>query len=236
MNRHRGPAAPGHGLAADEVDVWTVPLPLPPQIEAALQETLSPDELHRAARFAMPAPRRQFVGSRGVLRHLLGQYLDLAPQHVRLVAGRHGKPALADHPALSFNLSHTDGLLLVAIAAGMDVGVDVEKVRPMEGAAGLAARYFPAAEGDGIAGDPTAFLRLWTCRESAVKACGRGISHAWDALRIVERSADQAEAFGLGSACRIRLLSPGPAYVAAVAAMAREFRIRRLRTPDLATH
>ena len=224
---------PFEPLAADEVDLWMVPLPLEPQIESSLAEALSPEERHRAARFAVPGAGRQFIAGRAVLRRLLGHYLGLPPQALHFSLGAMGKPALAEVRALSFNLSHTEGLLLVAVASGMEVGDDVEKVRPIEGAAHLAARYFTARERAGMEDRPDAFLRLWTCRESAVKASGLGVSEGWDALRIVERGRDEAQAVGLGGDCFVRLFSPCSGYVAALAAMAPGFRIRRRETLDL---
>ena len=222
------PAPDRRNLTDREVELWVVPLPLPSTVEAALAATMSFDEWERAGRLIAPDKRRQFIGSRGVLRALLGAYLGVPPSEVTLTRQAHGKPALPAETGLRFNLSHTEGLLLVAVSAGLEVGVDVERVRPVEGASRLASRFFSVRERAGMEDGPVGFLRLWTCRESAVKAFGTGISAGWDDLRIVERSPDEADAVSQDRNCHVRLFSPRPGYVAALAALTDRF---ALRTP-----
>ena len=220
------PAPDRRNLADREVELWVVPLPLPATVVAALAATMSFDEWERAGRLIAPDKRQQFIASRGVLRALLGAYLGVPPSEVTLTRQAHGKPALPAEAGLSFNLSHTDGLLLVAVAAGLEVGVDVERIRPVESASTLAARYFSARERASMADGPVGFLRLWTCRESAVKAFGTGISAGWDDLRIVERSQGEADAVSQDRNCHVRLLAPRPGYVAALAALTDRFSLR----------
>lgn len=217
-------------LCHDEVDVWAVRLPLALRDEKALAACLSEDERVQAAGFRMPAKRRQFVTGRAVLRTLLGRYLGLPASAVRLSQARQGKPSLADAHLLGFNLSHTDGLLLVAISGGVEVGVDVEHVRPVESAPQIAAHYFTARERARMLEGPMGFLQLWTCRESVVKAHGSGISAGWEWVRIVERGAGEADAIGLDTDCHVRSFIPATGYVAALAALAPSFRVRQTRT------
>lgn len=223
-------------LSSREVDVWVVPLPVPAQVEASLAATLSADERERAGRFIGADKRQQFIAGRGLLRKLLGTYLGLPPAQVQLSTQGHGKPALADAPALSFNLSHTDGLLLIALARGMDIGVDVERVRPVESAPSLASRYFSARECAAMEAGPQGFLRLWTCRESVVKAFGSGISAGWEDLHIVERSRAEADAVCQDRTCHVQMFTPQPGYVAALAAVADGFRMRTRRLLDFTPH
>src|SRR3954471_6352511 len=77
---------------------------------------LSAAEATRAARLAQPDPHDRFVIVRGLLRHLLGGYLGIAPHAGALAEARHGKPQLADAAdPLRFNVSHTDGCALIAV-------------------------------------------------------------------------------------------------------------------------
>ncbi len=219
-------------LEPGDVDLWHGSLPLPRETQEALHAVLSPDERARAARFVAPCARRQFVAGRGLLRHLLARYTGQPAQALRLSTGPHGKPSLVGSSTLTFSLSHTEGLLLVAVARGMEVGVDVERIRPIDGAHRLAARYFTAWECAELEAGPEGFLRLWTCRESALKACGLGISQGWDNLRIVRRSRHQAQAVGLGPSYPVRWLTPQPGYVAALAALGPQLRIRHCKALD----
>lgn len=223
---------PAVQLEPGDVDLWHASLPLRHETQKALHAVLSTDEQARAARFIAPSARRQFVAGRGILRHLLARYTGQPAQALRLSTGPHGKPALAGPSALTFSLSHTEGLLLLAVARNLDVGVDVERVRPIEGVHRVAARCFTAQECAELEAGPEGFLRLWTSRESALKACGLGISQGWDSLRIVRCSRHRAQAVGLGHSCPVRWLTPKSGYVAALATLGTPSRIRYCNALD----
>jgi 4'-phosphopantetheinyl transferase len=123
------------------------------------------------------------AAARGALREILGAYLGVEPAAVALTVGENGKPELADgQPQLSFNLSHSGGLALVAVAAGgTAVGVDVERLRPRRDLARLAARWLPAADSAAVAAAADderegAFYAAWTRHEARAKCTGAGLS------------------------------------------------------------
>jgi 4'-phosphopantetheinyl transferase len=190
MNRDRiaehhfptAPEVPGRG----EAHVWRVGLPAAGGREAA----------------------------RRALREILGAYLSEAPDAVRLTVGETGKPRLADGergkparaaaerggpasaaapPPLSFNLSHSGGLALVAVAAGgTEVGVDVERLRPRRDLVRMAARWLPAADAEAVAAvaddeREAAFYAAWTRFEARAKCTGAGLSGPPPGLEIVAR-------------------------------------------------
>ncbi len=98
-----------------------------------------------------------------MLRLLLARYLDADPRELRFELGAHGKPALEGGADLRFNLSPSGELLLVAVATGMEVGVDVE-VAPERGRGeidepAIAARTYWAARRPND-------LRSWTGRSA----------------------------------------------------------------------
>jgi 4'-phosphopantetheinyl transferase len=170
------PARP-RAPAGDAVTAWVVDLARPPVPVEELHVRLTPDECARAARYRIAKAREQFVIGRGLLRGLLGDALGLDPAAVPLAYLPSGKPVLsAGAPPLHFNITHTDGVL-VLVAGARRVGVDVECVREMADAEGLVARYFSAAEATTFRGLPTelragAFFRGWTCKEAVIKAAG----------------------------------------------------------------
>jgi 4'-phosphopantetheinyl transferase len=178
-------------LAADEVHVWAVPLdegPLPPD-----ESMLSDDERRRAERFRRPELRRRFVAARSGLRMIIGRYLGTPPADVRLVLDPGGKPRLATpdggQSTLRFNLAHSGELALVAVAEGCDVGVDVERLRPVRRLDDIARRYFSTGEWDAIrAVEPplraAAFLRCWTGKEAVLKATGVGLGHPLETFDV----------------------------------------------------
>jgi 4'-phosphopantetheinyl transferase len=94
---------------------------------------------------------------------------------VTFAVGAHGKPRLANGE-LRFNLTHSGELALVAVSS-VEVGVDVEQVKPHRDLTGVAKRVFTAAErAEVAAGGDRAFYRHWVAKEAFVKATGRGIS------------------------------------------------------------
>lgn len=178
-------------LQPGELHVWQASLDLPAPEVAALSAALDADECRRAARFAGDRLQARFKAGRGVLRALLGRYLGMASGEVRIRVGTHGKPELdpGHDSVLRFNVSHTESLLVVAVASGCDVGVDIERHRPVADADALVVRFFSASEREAFARvDPTdrsdVFLRCWTRKEAYVKALGAGLSMSLDSFDV----------------------------------------------------
>ncbi len=118
---------------------------------------------------------------RSGLRHLLGACVGMAPDALAFGTGPHGKPFLPDAPGLHFNLSHSDGLALVAVSADHEVGVDVERLRPVSDALGVARRVLGAGVATQLAALPpseqqTAFFAAWTRHEALAKGLGLGLA------------------------------------------------------------
>ena len=162
----------------DEVRLWVLDLDRPPP---GLADALTPDERDRAARYRSGRPRDEFTVVRGALRQVLGGCLGLPPHAVPIVYTASRKPVLPDPPAVHFNVTHTAGLGLVAVA-GRRVGVDVERARAVADAAGLVGRFFSPAERDQfdrlpVEDRPAAFLRGWVCKEAVIKAAGASVQY-----------------------------------------------------------
>lgn len=215
-------------LKDDEVHVWQAPLDRLAEQVPALAHTLSADELERSARFREARARSHFVVARGVLRGILGRYLNVAPAGVRFTYGQHGKPYLATDCAasrLQFSLAHANALVVVAVTRLRAVGVDVENVRPLPELEALARRYLPAREARAVLARPAAerhesFLRYWTDREACLKARGDGLSGAWERLDIT--ALQQASAH---PPFALRRLALPPGYVGAVAAAGSDWNV-----------
>ena len=92
---------------------------------------LSPEEHSRYARFRFARDQRDYAAAHALLRLSLSRYADVTPRSWQFREASGGKPLLVldeGMPRLSFNLSHTHGLVACAIASGSDVGIDVESV------------------------------------------------------------------------------------------------------------
>ena len=215
-------------LGSGVVHLWQRRLNTSAAEISACHRLLSSDEQERARRFRVERPRNEFVLTRGTLRSLLAQYLGGAPQEVRFRYAVQGKPALEGESGLSFNVSHTNGLALMAFVKQRAIGVDVENVARETEAERLAERFFSERERQALrplGGDElqAAFFRCWTRKEAYIKAKGDGLSlplHQFDvSIAEGDRDAllatrpDPAEA-ARWTICDIPM---GTAYAAAVA-------------------
>ena len=173
-------------LADDEIHVWFV---RPERAaDAALTQAyyalLSADERERHRRFHFDRDRHMFLVARALVRTTLSRYAAVAPGAWTFREGPHGRPEI-DSPAgllpLRFNLSHTRGLAAVAVALGVDVGIDVENTQPRDTSSAIARRFFAPPEVryfESVPPDrqPRVFLEFWTLKEAYIKATGQGLS------------------------------------------------------------
>ena len=189
----------GESLRA--VHVWSADLDLDDARIAALGATLDPAESARAQRFHFERDRRRFTAARGILRTLLGRYLEVPPgTGLAFAYSERGKPAVASpvragEVRLCFNVSHSDGRALFAFARGVEVGIDLEAgARLGDDWPMLARRIFSAREQAELSAVPpdqrrAAFLDGWTRKEAYLKATAQGIV---DGLASIEVTLDPA--------------------------------------------
>jgi len=146
----------------------------------ALCEGLTATERQRVQAIRHPSARAQAVTGRARLRELLGATLNCDPRRVEIEVRPDGKPVLRDpHCGIHFNLSHTHDLWASATAR-RQVGIDLEIVRPMSGAAAMVQRYFGACEAEQFHALPDelkieGFFRGWTLKEAVLKGIGCGV-------------------------------------------------------------
>ena len=164
------------------VHLWSWLLPVEELTLSELEGTLSDDEWRRVRRLRSHSDARRFISRRGMMRQILGSYLELHAHELAFCYGGQGKPFLAPSQArsLSFNLSDSGELAVLAVCSGHPIGVDVERIRPCTEAAGIDAAAF-AQSGIGQANarpplvDADSFFRSWTRKEAVVKARGSGL-------------------------------------------------------------
>lgn len=140
---------------------------------------LDESEVARARQMPDRDGRILFVTARAALRVTLGRLLGIAPRDVSIDTGQNGKPQLTD-AAIGFNVSHTEGLIVVAVRAAGQVGVDVESTRRPPPRPGLVRRTLTTAEHRTLAALPPgagqrAFFQAWSRKEAYAKGLGIGI-------------------------------------------------------------
>ena len=171
-------------LAPSRIDIWYVPINAAQQIVEGLTQPLSDDERERAIRFHTEANKNLFIAARGILRTILSSYISVQPEHLIFENAPKGKPRLKNHAGLHFNLGHSGGRAIYAVA-GNDVGVDIELIKDLPDWKTICRRFFSQREaGELIALEPSqqiaGFFACWTRKEAYLKATGEGIAAGLD--------------------------------------------------------
>ena len=224
---------PGAPLS-DEVHIWSVRLDRVDWRDKLVPRWLTEDEAVRAKRFLFQRERRRFAVCRATLRAILGGYLGARPRDLTFRYGPRGKPYLEPKrhgDTIRFNVSHSDELALVAVGRGRELGVDIERVRPLDGIDDIVARQFGPSErlafGRAARTDRlSTFYRFWTLKEACLKACGTGISEALevDASAAGDAPTGLRDARGTGTKQHwtARTIHPAPGFIGALAVEARQ--------------
>ena len=175
-----GPREPH--LGDGEVHVWLADLEQINWNEGELASLLSRDERIRADGFHRAVDRRRYIAVHGLLRNLLAAYVGSNPQELQFTNTPVGKPSLTSAPRpVFFNLSHSEGTALIAVAVGREVGIDAEATQSGEewpGAAPVALtdRELAALSAVREEGIPSTFVAWWTAKEAYLKARGWGLA------------------------------------------------------------
>lgn len=162
-----------------------------PSLLANMTAWLDDTETARLGRLIDPGHRHAFLVSHALTRKVLANTLGCHPQEIRFGFVGRNKPVLAAPSSartLHFNLSHTQGLAVIAIGQ-VPMGVDVESLSRQIGSTDLAKRYFTEAEQADIDHQPPnlqnqRFLTYWTLKEAFLKAQGWGIVDRLDGFEF----------------------------------------------------
>ena len=190
---------------------------------AELEALLPREERDQVDRYRQPDDRQRALLGRGILRLVLGAWLDLDPASLRLAAGPHGKPELVEPGPPSpqgqspqFNISHSGDLILLAFHATDPVGVDGERQRPDWDWRPIARRCLDPSTVESLLALPaaeaaSAFVEAWCDLEAGIKARGVGLARASDGRsRAMERRLRRWRlALPAGYAGAVALLDPG---------------------------
>ncbi len=149
----------------------------------SFEKILSLREKLKASRFHSDIDRVRYVLSRGLLKSIISEYLEIAISDVIIHQKDRGKPHLTEqsNKRLYFNLSHSDDQIALVFSRSTQVGIDLEKIRPMPNFVSIVRQFFSKEElqfittQKGKATQLEAFYHCWTRRESFLKAIGIGI-------------------------------------------------------------
>ncbi|MFT4173958.1 MAG: 4'-phosphopantetheinyl transferase superfamily protein [Rhodocyclaceae bacterium] len=169
------------------IDVWLCPYRdiADPDHIAALRALLSDAERAQALRFHFAEDRLRYMVTRALVRTVLSRYAPVAARDWVFSANAYGRPAIAN-PGLAmrigdFNVSHTRGLIALAVSTRGALGIDLEDWQARPVSLDMARDFFARPEADALASTPPAhvqarFFEYWTLKESYIKARGLGLS------------------------------------------------------------
>lgn len=216
--------------AREQVHVWRVALECGPEEEAQLRALLTAQETERAERYRFEKDRHSFIVRRGVLRLLLGWYLDTGPFRPAFTATDFGRPILPAGAAganLRFSVSHSGGLALLAFARDREIGVDVEQVRGDLDYCAISSLYFSEGEQASLRLLPSemrreAFFACWSRKEAYIKARGQGLSIPLDLFDVTLHPEEPAQILAIRDRTdpvpiwSMSALDVGPGFAAAL--------------------
>jgi 4'-phosphopantetheinyl transferase len=229
---------PDYGLACDCVHVWFTRIGRRWTDIQVIAQHLSLAERERAEGFHFRMDAERHVVGRALARMLLGHLLGVIPRELCFKYNTFGKPLLSqwqNQRRIAFNISHSGELVLVALAADREVGVDVEQIDEKTEIDAIAERFFSDREQAELARLPAdrrrhAAFCCWSRKEAFVKARGDGLSLKLDQFDVSLRACDPEVQLATrpdpaeAGRWAIRHLDIDPAYAAAVAAEGRNWR------------
>lgn len=196
-------------ILATQVHVWRIWLDVSSAQYQQLYAKLSKLEKDLAERKHRNTQKRQYVAAHGRSREILSRYLHIQPEDIVLNLNAYGRPSLEpkhNPQGLTFNLSHSDTVALLAVSAGFSVGVDLEHTTREIDHEGIAKRFFSAREIDELLSvaeshHKNAFFTYWTLKEAYIKALGVGMAlplnqfevsflHGQDEIHVLESHED----------------------------------------------
>lgn len=170
-------------MDSNEIHVWRADLNITSDLLHKYHQLLSPDEQDRSARFKFQKDRERFIAAHGILRIILSRYLDIYPDQLHFSSNNYGKPFL-DQPdesgKICFNMSHSKELALFALSCDREIGIDIERIRPLDDAEQIAQRFFSLREIEQLRALPEhmrneGFFHCWVRKEAFIKARGKGL-------------------------------------------------------------
>ena len=150
---------------------------------ARMLQVLDEVERRRAESFRFTRDMTGYVVAHFALRCALADSLGCNANDIRFSTSPHGKPSLhpVHHSDLRFSLSHSGDVSLIALANGIELGVDIERIGLPDEAGAIAQQYFGENAAQQLAAlapvdCARAFSTLWVRFEALTKAKGIGVT------------------------------------------------------------
>ncbi len=194
-----GVSAPKH-MSHETSEAWTGPITLTSAeihlwlafydeisegLHSAYRQLLSATEREQETRFYFGRDSLRYLITRALVRIVLSRYVSIPPSEWIFSANAYGRPEIVNtqgrDACLSFNISHSHGLIVLGVTKQRALGVDVENFRVRRAPIEIADHYFTPKEVAALAAAPLReqqyrFFEYWTFKEAYIKARGMGLS------------------------------------------------------------
>ena len=175
-------------LSSGQLYVWSVNTNPTAELLERCKVALSEHELTRIPFFKFEQVQQNYIISQGVLRLLLGAYLGMNANKLKIGRQAKGKPISSDDPDIHFNISNSGKMAVYAFSRDSEVGIDLEHIRQIPDLDEMITKNFSTNERKYINASEkdrnSRFFRFWTIKESYLKAIGEGMRLAPDNLEF----------------------------------------------------
>jgi len=185
-------------LGLGQIHLWSINAVENIDLLDSFLNHLSDDEVSRANKFRFEKDRSVYITAKYLLRTLLGQLLLVDPKKIVFEYSEFDKPFYSNTQKLEFNVSHSGNQIIIGLAKGLTIGVDIEKVKSDFDVIDLAENFFSKEEIKALSQTEEsekfqAFYRCWTRKESFIKAVGEGLSYPLDSFAVTMNDHENAK-------------------------------------------
>ncbi|WP_052599456.1 4'-phosphopantetheinyl transferase family protein [Lysinibacillus varians] len=147
---------------------------------------ISAERKEKVSKFHFDEDKKRSILAEVLLRHSLKRDFGMTNDHIHFTINEYGKPNLQNFDHIHFNLAHSGDWVVCAVS-DTPIGIDIEQVAMIE--MDIAKAYFTSSEYQDILSQPKDkqiqfFYKLWTLKESYVKAEGKGLTMPLDSFRF----------------------------------------------------
>ncbi|MFJ7837979.1 4'-phosphopantetheinyl transferase family protein [Lysinibacillus sphaericus] len=145
---------------------------------------ISAERKEKVSKFHFDEDKKRSILAEVLLRHSLKRDFGMTNDHIHFTINEYGKPNLQNFDHIHFNLAHSGDWVVCAVS-DTPIGIDIEQVAMIE--MDIAKAYFTSSEYQDILSQPKDkqiqyFYKLWTLKESYVKAEGKGLTIPLDSF------------------------------------------------------
>ena len=153
-------------------------------LEEKLPPYLTKEEIKKSKDYKSEIAKINYLVSKAILNLALKGLLEKEIDDLTVKRDKNNKPYVESTLGLKFNISHTEGLVLLAFFK-REVGVDIEKINYKFEFKDILENCFTKDEITNIDNNIISFYRYWTAKEAYLKCDGIGLIRNLREIEII---------------------------------------------------